>query len=64
VTVDGETRTLCIWDEYCKSFSRGGYQFPFRDLPFGKHEVEIRVSEEKHPESKGNRAAIYAFLLL
>ena len=64
VTLDGETRSVCLWDEYCKSFSRGGYHFVFRDLPYGKHGVEIRVSEEKHPESKGNRAAIYAFLLL
>ena len=64
ITVDGETRRHCLWDEYCKSFSRGGYEFTFRDLPLGEHTVEIRVSEEKHPESKGNRAALYAFLIL
>jgi hypothetical protein len=62
--VDGETRSICIWDEYCKSFSRGGYLFPFRDLAEGTHTVEIRVSEKKHPESKGNKASIYAFLIL
>lgn len=64
VTVDGETRSVCIWDEYCKSFSRGGYLFPFRDLAAGTHTVEIRVSEKKHPESKGNKVSIYAFLIL
>ena len=65
ITLDGgETKSVCLWDEYCKSFSRGGYQFAFRDLPSGRHTVEIRVSERKHPESKGHKASIYAFLLL
>ena len=64
VTVDGETRTVCLWDEYCKSFSRGGYAFAFRDLPEGTHSAEIRVSQNKHPESKGYKASIYAFLIL
>ena len=64
VTVDGETRTWSLWDEYCKSFSRGGYHFFFRDLAAGTHSVEIRVSESKHSESKGNRVGIYAFLIL
>ena len=64
VTVDGETRSISIWDEYCKSFSRGGYFFPFRDLAEGTHSVEIRVSDKKHPESKGNKASIYAFLIV
>jgi lysophospholipase L1-like esterase len=64
VTVDGETRSVCIWDEYCKSFSRGGYLFAFKDLPLALHSVELRVSDKKHPESKGNKISIYAFLLL
>ncbi len=64
VTVDGETRTYSLWDEFCRSFSRGGYHFFFRDLAEGTHSVEIRVSDRKHPESKGHRAAIYAFLVL
>ncbi len=64
VTVDGVTRSVCLWDETCKSFSRGGYAFAFRDLPEGTHSVEIRVSENKHPESKGHKASIYAFLIL
>ena len=64
ITVDGETRSFCLWDEYCKSFSRGGYHFAFRDLPAGTHSVEIRVSDRKHPESKGFKASVYAFLIL
>jgi lysophospholipase L1-like esterase len=64
VTIDGETRSLCLWDEYCKSFSRGGYLFAFKDLPQALHSVELRVSDKKHPESKGNKISIYAFLLL
>ena len=64
-TLDGkETKTLFAWDEYCKSYSRGSYVFPFTDLERGKHTVEIRVSEEKHPESKGNDISIFAFLTL
>ena len=63
ITVDGETRTVCLWDEYCKSFSRGGYHFAFCDLPEGTHSAEIRVSDQKHPESKGFKASIYAFLI-
>ena len=63
ITLDGkETKTLFAWDEYCKSFSRGSYIFPFKDLADGKHTVDIRVSEEKHPESKGNEISIFAFL--
>lgn len=63
VTLDGkETQTLFAWDEYCKSFSRGSYVFPFKGLTYGKHTVEIRVCEEKHPESQGNDISIYAFL--
>ncbi|MBE6666519.1 MAG: SGNH/GDSL hydrolase family protein [Ruminococcaceae bacterium] len=65
VTLDGkETKTLYAWDEYCKSFSRGCHVFPFKNLEFGKHTVEIRVSEEKHPDSNGNDISIYAFLTL
>ena len=65
ITLDGgETKSVSLWDEYCKSFSRGGYHFVFRDLPSGAHTVEIRVSERKHPESKGHKASIYAFLML
>jgi len=63
VTLDGkETKTVFAWDEYCKSFSRGSHVFPFKNLEYGKHTVEIRVSEEKHTESKGNDIAIYALL--
>ena len=65
ITLDGnETKTLLAWDEYCKSFSRGSYVFPFKNLEYGKHTVEIRVSDEKHPESKGNDISIFAFLTL
>ncbi|MBQ3489058.1 MAG: SGNH/GDSL hydrolase family protein [Clostridia bacterium] len=65
VTLDGKkTETVFAWDEYCKSYSRGSYVFPFKNLEYGKHTVEIRVSEEKHPESKGNDISIFAFLTL
>jgi len=65
VTLDGgETREICLWVEYCKSFSRGGYEFAFRDLPRGKHSVKLRVSEKKHPESMGTKVAIFGFLIL
>ena len=63
VTLDGTvTKTLCAWDEYCRSFSRGGYVFPFKNLAHGTHTVEITVSDEKHPNSKGNDISIFAFL--
>lgn len=63
VTLDGkETKTLYAWDEYCKSYSRGSHVFPFKNLEYGKHTVEIRVCEDKHPDSLGNQIAIYAFL--
>ena len=65
VTLDGkETQTLFAWDEYCKSFSRGSYVFPFKNLEYGTHTVDIRVCDEKHPESKGNDIAIFAFLTI
>ncbi|MBQ8496021.1 MAG: SGNH/GDSL hydrolase family protein [Clostridia bacterium] len=65
VTLDSkETKVLSAWDDYCKSFSRAGYVFPFKNLENTKHTVHIRVIDEKNPESKGNDIAIYAFLLV
>lgn len=64
VTLDGEeTVTVSAFDEYCKQYSRGGYVFPFKEFENGKHTVNIRVSEEKDPESEGNKIAIYSFLI-
>ncbi len=65
VTLDGkETVTLSAWDEYCKSYSRAGYQFAFKDLEDMEHTIQIRVIDQKNPESLGNKIAIYAFLFV
>lgn len=65
VTLDGqETKTISAWDAYCKSYSRAGYVFPFKDLGNKRHTVHIRVTGEKDPESMGSDIAIYAFLLI
>lgn len=65
ITLDGkETKTVSAWDTYCKSYSRAGYVFPFKNLENTKHTVHIRVSEEKTPESLGNEIAIHAFLFV
>ena len=65
VTLDGkETKIVSAWDEYCKSYSRAGYVFPFKDLENTKHTVKIQVIDEKDPESLGNAIAIHAFLLI
>jgi lysophospholipase L1-like esterase len=64
VTLDGkETVTVSAWDEFCKSYSRAGYTYPFRNLEYGKHTVTLRVSDKKDAESLGNRIALFAFLI-
>lgn len=65
VTLDGkETVKLSAWDEYCKSYSRAGYQFAFKDLENTEHTVKVCVIDEKDPESLGNEIAIHAFLFV
>ena len=65
VTLDGkETVILSAWDPYCKSYSRAGYQFPFKGLEDTEHTVKICVVDQKDPESLGNAIAIHAFLFV
>lgn len=65
ITLDGtEKKIISAWDEYCKSYSRGSYDFPFKNLENKKHTVHIQVIDQKNPESLGNDIAIFAFLLI
>ena len=64
VTLDGkETKSLSAWDEYCKSFSRAGYVFPFKEIEKGHHTVTLRVSDKKDEQSLGNKISLFAFLI-
>ena len=63
VTLDGkETKYISAWDEYCKSFSRAGYVFPFKNVEKGHHTVTLRVSDKKDEQSLGNKISLFAFL--
>ena len=64
LTLDGkETKTVSAWDKYCKSFSRAGYVFPFKNLEKGHHTITLRVSDKKDAESLGNNISLFAFLV-
>ena len=64
MTLDGkETKLVCLWDEACKGYSRGSYKIPFKNLEKGRHTVKLRVSEQKHAESLGNKCSIFALLV-
>ncbi len=60
---DKETKIVSTWDEACKSYSRGSYAIPFKNLEKGHHTVTLRVSEKKDAESLGNKISIFALLV-
>ena len=65
VTLDGkETKIVSAFDEYCKSYSRACYAFPFKNLENTKHTIHVQVLGEKDPESLGNDFSVFAFLLI
>lgn len=54
VFVDGQSKgKRALWDRWC-SYHRSAFHMLASDLPPGEHEVEIRILDERHEESKGN----------
>ena len=59
VYVDGKlVRTMPRWDKYCLRFNRTGFTILAKDLEDTVHDVELRVSDDKQPESEGNSIRI------
>lgn len=54
VFIDGASRGKhALWDQWC-SYHRSAFRMIAADLPPGEHEVEIRILEETHENSKGH----------
>lgn len=52
------------WDCYALQFDRCNHRMLAKGLVDGEHTLEIRVSEEKDPESRGRFIRIAAFLVM
>ena len=64
VSVDGgEELSLRSWDHYCKSFNRAGPAFFAKGLPYGVHNVTVRLADTKADESEGTVLRIGALLI-
>jgi len=60
---DGEWHELCPFDHWARGYHRLSYRILASDLPRGKHTLGLRVSPNKHQDSKGLWTRIGYFMV-
>ena len=62
-SVDGVDKTVfSTWDSFCKSFRRANGGTVISGLEYGRHTVNLRISEQKAEESTGTAIRISTIL--